>query len=330
MIFDFLRAWQRLIIRRVCRQRDYLSFDSVKEFAVGSKNREILNRHFPMTNHFISEDEMQRLKVLNLLLKKCGNPLRKLQLPWIKKSQKQKKLSFLSLESFGQLSKVSKTLNLYRTSLTSPNSHQMAMSKFLRRKNPSCRSCAHSQFKHWPTIDEAMPAQVPNWILHLECLEVPLIRIFYGWQIKMLADHLPNLKEFLWNCQMMTQMNFFSNNSWNWKICEWFAFSGKTAFLWKELWTGFADSKSFPTRTSIQQSTNKYALYSYFGGTYFFWQELCSPPNSDLIPFFVNGLALASPVYQISQVENTYTGSRSRLFRSVGRWTSEADFVCFK
>ena len=40
-----------------------------------------------------------------------------------------------------------------------------------------------------------MPDPVPDWILQLQCLEVLSIELNREWQVQMLADHLPELKE---------------------------------------------------------------------------------------------------------------------------------------
>lgn len=79
-ICDFLTIRDRLTFRRVCRRSFDLSLRYINEFSVGSNELEYLDRHLPMTNHFISGDEIKRLQVLNLVLKEDGPSLRKLQL----------------------------------------------------------------------------------------------------------------------------------------------------------------------------------------------------------------------------------------------------------
>ena len=299
-IFDFLTIRQRLTIGRVCRQWRRLSLDGVKEFAVGCKNMESLDRHLAMTNHFICEDEMKRLQVLNLVLNKCGHSLRKLQLGGVDEQKIMLKdrspvfqklfgqTVFLLIQNCRQLEvlvfdfgclfsentfhfifqQMGKQLNelyfgdkrilhhSYELALKylDPNRvKKLAIELGVRPGDPMLDRSKHAlkakkfflhfrhltslavdaytwdfetfpdflditefssngdfeillshksflsklrtfRIKHWP--ENTMPAQVPNWILHLECLEVLSIRVFHGWQIQLLADHLPNLREF--------------------------------------------------------------------------------------------------------------------------------------
>lgn len=47
----------------------------------------------------------------------------------------------------------------------------------------------------WMPADEKMPDQVPSWLLKLPHLQILTLSVKHGWQIQLLVDNLPKLKE---------------------------------------------------------------------------------------------------------------------------------------
>ena len=296
-IFQHLTIRGRLTVSRVCRQWRRLSLVDVQEFAIGSKDLEALDRHLPMTNHFISDDEMKRLHILNLVLNRCGRSLRKLQLSGLdlvdhprSKIVNPKPLAFyvlfldtvqlliknctnLRILIFDAQCKLQETIfqailanlghqltELYfgdaqtlrecslqlamdylkpnqirKLSISFPSIHDEinffsrfphltsltvnqggrhfeVLSTNTNITNFSVCNSLYSGGKeslsdsflsklrsfrvnNWVHFATGSIPKAPEWLLQLGSLEVLSVGLNFGWQVKMLADHLPKLKE---------------------------------------------------------------------------------------------------------------------------------------
>ena len=294
-IFDFLTIRGRLTAGHVCRRWRRLSLVGLEEFAVGSKDLECLDRHLPMTNHFISENEMKRLQVLNLVLTKCGHSLRKLKLSGlevvkcvhrddlldkppgfyelfneivtllVQQCRKLKILVFdfrcrfsektfhfilhhvgsqltelyfcdrdvLSSFSYDLVMKYLNPDRVQKLAVGFPCERDEKQRKFILRFRHltslagndclkdfdlfanSTTKVTDLSFEYLPGISSQkpflsklrtfrissmvmynkLPCQVPDWISHLQCLEVLSLPVSRGWMVQMLVERLPKLKE---------------------------------------------------------------------------------------------------------------------------------------